>query len=92
MTLAELLQQKLKGQNLSHLARELGIPKTLLHEWTQAKRTPSLKNVGHLKKLADHLSISLEELLIGQASEKVISSVTFADSGRRYRIKVERID
>ena len=91
MTLSELLQIKLKDRNLSQVARELGIPKTLLHEWTLAKRTPSLKNIGHLKRLADYLSLSLEELLVGESSERVISSVTFADGGRKYRIKVERI-
>lgn len=91
MKIADVLKKKLKDKNLAQVARELGIPKTLLHEWVQAKRTPSFKNVGHLKRLADYLSLSLEELLLQEASDRVISSVTFDDNGRKYRIKIERV-
>jgi hypothetical protein len=91
MNLSTVLKKKFKDKNLAEVSRQLGIPKTLLHEWMQAKRMPSFKNVGHLKKLADYLSLSLEELLLEESGDKVISSVTFDDSGRTYRIKIERV-
>ena len=91
MSFSDVLKKKLKDKNLSQIARELEIPKTLLHEWVNAKRTPSFKNVNHLKRLADYLSLSLEELLIDGQNERVISSVTFDDAGRKYRIKIERV-
>lgn len=91
MKFSDILKKKLKDKNLSQVARELEIPKTLLHEWTNSKRTPSFKNVGHLKRLAEYLSMSLEELLIEESGEKVISSVTFDDAGRKYRVKIERV-
>lgn len=91
MGFSDTLKKKLKDKNLSQVARELEIPKTLLHEWVNAKRTPSFKNVSYLKRLADYLSLSLEELLIDGQNEKVISSVTFDDGGRTYRIKIEKV-
>jgi transcriptional regulator with XRE-family HTH domain len=91
MKFAAVLKKRLKDKNLALVARELGIPKTLLHEWVQSKRMPSFKSIGHLKRLADYLSLSLEELLLEEAEEKVISSVTFDDGGRKYRIKIERV-
>ena len=91
MKFSDVLKKRLKDKNLSQVARELGIPKTLLHEWVNAKRTPSFKNIEYIKRLAEYLSLSLEELLIGEANEKLISSVTFDDQGRKYKIKIERI-
>jgi len=91
MSVSDTLKKKLKDKNLSKVARQLKIPKTLLHEWVQAKRTPSLKNVIHLKNLANYLSLSLEDLLIDEQSEMPVTSLTFDDAGRKYRIKIERV-
>lgn len=88
---SETIKKHLKDKNLSHVARELGIPKTVLHEWVNASRNPSLKNIGHIKKLADYLSLSLNELLIGEDSTTLLSSFTFEDGDKKYRIKIERI-
>jgi len=91
MALSDVLKKRLKDRNLAEVSRELGIPRTLLFEWTQARRIPSLKNVHHLKALATYLSLSLDELLLGGTQDKVLSSVTFEDAGKKYRIKIERI-
>ncbi len=91
MKFSETIKKRLKDKNLSKVARELGIPKTLLHEWVQAKRQPSFKNINHIKNLADYLSMSLDELLVGESNDSLITSVTFDDSGKKYRIKIERI-
>ena len=89
---SKILSQRLKGKNLSALAKELGMPRSMLHDWVKAKRVPSLSNIEHIKKLSDHLGLSLEELLTGVVDEKkVISSILFQDDSRQYKISVERL-
>ncbi len=87
----EILEKRLKGKNLSQLARELGISKSLLADWVASRRMPSFKNVEALKKLATYLGISLEELLIGEDDQRVITSLLFEDEKRKYSIQITRI-
>jgi len=89
--LHEILERRLKGENLSQLARDLGISKSLLADWVSSRRMPSLKNVGALKKLATHLGLSLEELLLGDDDKKVITSLLFEDEKRKYSIQITRV-
>ncbi len=90
--MTEILQERLKGQNLSKVARELGISKSLIADWVSARRLPSMKNIGAVAKLANYLGLTLEELLLGKENgKKVISAVTFEDEKRAYRINIERI-
>lgn len=92
MKFSEVLKKRLKDRNLSQVARQLGIPKTLLHEWMNAKRTPSFRNIRYLKNLADYFSLSLDELLLEEKVDKsIINSLTFEDNGCKYRIKIERV-
>jgi hypothetical protein len=64
----------------------------MLHDWVKGKRIPSLNNIEYIKLLADHLGISLEELLTGEKEDKkIISSILFQDDSRQYKIQVERI-
>ena len=88
---SRVLSQRLRGANLSQLSRELNIPSTLLFEWKSAKRHPSYKNMKHVQKLATYLGLSLEELLLGEGTSTLISSVMFEDRDRKYRIKIERL-
>lgn len=90
--ISEILSKKLAGENLSRVARELGISKSLLSDWVAARRIPSLKNIDSVKKVADYLGLSLEHLLLGKEDDrKIISNVVFEDGSRRYRINVERL-
>jgi len=90
--ISEILRKRLAGENLSKVARELGISKSLLADWVASRRLPSLKNIDAVAKLADYLGISLEQLLLGKNSDrKIISAVTFDDDERRYRINIERL-
>lgn len=90
--ISDVLQNRLKGQNLSQIARELGISKSLLADWVSARRLPSMKNIAAVAKLAAFLGISLEQLLLGEdVSSNVITSVAFDDDKRAYRIQIERI-
>lgn len=90
-TIHEILEKRLKGKNLSQLARELGISKSLLADWVAARRLPSLKNVEALKRLSTYLGISLEELLLGEDDKRVITSLLFQDGERKYSIQITRI-
>ena len=88
---AKTLEDRLRGVNLAELSRELDLPSTLLFEWKSAKRSPSFKSMGHIQKLAVYFGLSLEELLVGENTTALISSVMFEDRGNRYRIKIERL-
>lgn len=90
--ISDVLRERLKGKNLSQVARELNISKGLLADWVSARRLPSLRNISALSKLADYLGLSLEQLLLGKTSEKkIISNVVFDDEKRSYRINIERL-
>lgn len=88
---SETLNQRLKGQNLSEVSRQLDIPATLLFEWTKAKRLPSFKSLSHIQKLAHYLGLTLEELLIGEESVTTLTSVQFEDNKKKYLIKIQRL-
>lgn len=88
---SDLLAKRLADKNLAKLARELKIPRTVLHDWVTSRREPSFRNVHHLKALAQYLGLTLDELLTEQIRERVISAVVFEDGGRKYRVKIERI-
>lgn len=88
---SKILSSALKGKNISSVAREIDMPRSMLHDWVKAKRVPSLNNIEYVKRLADYLGLSLEEILIGETGKKTISSVSFQDDQRQYRISVERI-
>lgn len=90
--ITEVLRERLKDENLSKLARELGMSKSLLADWVASRRLPSMRNLGAVIKLADYLGLTLEQLLTGkQEDRKIISSVSFSEEGRSYRISIERI-
>jgi transcriptional regulator with XRE-family HTH domain len=89
---SKILHEKLKGKNLSEVARTLGIAPSVLADWVHARRTPSLKNILSIVKLANYLGMSLEALLLGKEPDrKIISAVTFSEDEREYKISIERI-
>jgi len=90
--LSQVLQRELKGKVLSRLASEIGISPSILHDWYSSARKPSAKNMWHLKKLADYLGMTLEEILFDRKPDsQIISSTTFSDRGVQYRINIEKI-
>ena len=90
--LSDTLKKRLHGKNISQLSRELQISKSLLSDWIAARRTPSLKNIESLQKIAAYLGMSLDELLVGKPSDgKVITALVFEDDRRSYRINIERL-
>lgn len=59
--------------NLSELARTIGMSKSLLADWSRARRTPSGKNMHNVLKLAKYFGISFEDLFfkkINNCSQK----------------------
>jgi hypothetical protein len=88
---SEILRERLEGENLSAIAREIGIPKTILHDWVQSRRLPSMKNIHYVSKLGEYLGLTLEQLFFGQDEKKILSSISFNDEDREYRILIERV-
>ena len=90
--LAKVLQRELEGKVLSRVAREVGMSISLLHDWFSSARKPSAKNLWQLKLLAEHLGLSLDEILFDeQKGKQVISSTTFTDRGVQYRVNIEKV-
>lgn len=58
--LKKLLQ--LRGLNVSRLAKATGVPGTTISNW-MAGQAP--KNIDQVKAVADHLEVSIEELVYG---------------------------
>lgn len=89
-----ILREHLREKNITALAKEIGAPSTLIHDWVQGRRLPSLKNIKFVKKIADHLGLTLEELLIGTVSaskeNRTITNLTFDDAGRSYEVRILR--
>lgn len=58
---ADTLNRLLKAHRLNAmmLSRAIGVPKSIVYEWTKGHREPSMDN---LLKLADFFSVSLEYL------------------------------
>lgn len=90
--LSNVLQRELKGKVLSRVAREVGMSVSLLHDWYSSARKPSAKNLWQLKILAEHLGLSLDEILFDeQKGKQTISSTTFSDRGVQYRVNIEKV-
>lgn len=90
--LSRVLQRELKGKVLSRVAKEVGMSVSLLHDWYNLARKPSAKNLWQLKKLAEHLGLTLDEILFDdQGNKQTISSTTFTDRGVQYRINIEKV-
>ena len=90
--LSQVLQRELEGKNISQFAKKVGVSKSLLHDWVRSRRSPNSRNFGQLLKIAHALGLSLEELIFDKASSQktTIASTTFSDSGKSYRIEIEK--
>ena len=90
--LSKVLKRELKGKVLSRVAKEVGISVSILHDWSSSSRKPSAKNMWQLRALAEHLGLTLEQILFDEKKEcQVISSTTFMDGEIEYRVNIERI-
>lgn len=90
-TFHKILKDAFKDKNLSELSRQLEIPRSVLQDWIKDEREPSFKNLDYLKRIADYIGISLDELLTGETQTRMLSSVTFEDDGKRYQILINRV-
>lgn len=90
--LASVLKKALKGKRLTQVAADSGVNKSLLHDWVSSGRKPSGKNMPQLKRLANYLGMSLDEVLFGEPSQRtVISTTRFSDQGHEYLVSVEKL-
>ncbi|MFA6238141.1 MAG: helix-turn-helix domain-containing protein [Bacteriovorax sp.] len=86
----KVLKENFKGKNLSELSRQLGVPRSVLADWCDDKQ-PSFTNMDYIMSIANFLGLSLEELLVGNKSPRILSSITFEDDGRKYQVLITQI-
>lgn len=93
LKLNSVLDRELKGKNITLVAKEAGISKSLLHDWYKGRRLPSSKNFPMLLKLARYFGLSLEELLFDKesGSKVTLSSTVFSDGANQYRVEIEKV-
>lgn len=94
--LQKVLKRELKARNLTinGLARECGIPVSVLHGWINGV-LPSAKNLHHIAALAKCFALPVSVLLFNQDELKpnvtTLFNSEFADGEHRYRLSVEKI-
>ena len=68
------------------------MPRSILQDWVQSKRSPSMKNLKYLTRIASYLNLSLDELLVsGKETRKVLTNIEFEEDGRKYSILINRV-
>jgi transcriptional regulator with XRE-family HTH domain len=91
-----VLKRELKNRRLTinGLARECGIPVSVLHSWIQGV-LPSAKNLHHIASLAKSLDLPVSVLLFNKDERKpeatILFNSEFADGDHKYRLSVEKI-
>ena len=93
--LEENIKKELRStsRSLNQLARDCGIPVSVLHGWANGT-LPSARNLHQIIKLAKCLDKTLEELLFGRKLDDQIStlqSFTLVDGKNSYRITVKKL-
>ena len=71
--------RKRRGWSQAQLAARLGVPRERLGKWERGLNAPSLAN---LSALSEVLEVPLEELGLGLATEKPISSTELKELAR----------
>ncbi len=64
----QLLQKK--GVSALDVSRDISVPKSIVYEWKNGKRQPSVEN---LLKLADYFDVSVTYLMTGNDVPNVVS-------------------
>jgi transcriptional regulator with XRE-family HTH domain len=92
--LSVVLKRELSGLKLSDVAKETGIPISLLSDWKEGS-LPSGKNISKLLVLAEYFSLNLEQLIFDirekKSSSIVLQTTRFRDGEAEYRISIEKL-
>lgn len=90
----ETLNRHLKDKNLSLVAKKVGMPKSMLHDWVKGRRIPSLASLNYIDELARYLQIPLLDLLMGKdhcQSFKNLFSGYFMNNDQQFEIVINEI-
>lgn len=91
-----MLNKLLKDKSVTKVAKEIGMPKSLLSEWRSSKKGPNLSSMHHVRKLASYLGVSFEELLFGEEGfkekEEVLTIVNFKDGQNTFSVKITKMN
>lgn len=94
--LQNVLKRELKARHktINALARECGIPTSVLHSWVQGV-LPSAKNLHHVLALAKCLGLPVSTLLFNEAEvetgSSLISTTEFSDGESKFRLLVMKV-
>ena len=67
---------KLKGINAAELSRQSGVPKQSISDWLGGTMP---RNIAHVKKVADALNVTVDELCFGGKNTDLVPSSQNAD-------------
>ncbi len=89
----QILKERFANANLAQVSKEIDVPRSVLQNWIVEERFPTMnvKSLGYLKRLANYLNLTLDELLSEGSTQKTISSVVFEDGNRKYQINIQRL-
>ena len=90
---SKMLNKLLKDKSVTQVAKEIGMPKSVLSEWKSSKKGPNLSSMHHVRKLAQYLGVDFEELLFGEdkKSTEVLTTVNFKDENKTYNITITKL-
>ncbi|MDA9189511.1 helix-turn-helix domain-containing protein [bacterium] len=82
MEISKQLEQllRLKGMNISQLAREVGVSSKTLHNWTTGQKP---RDIDQVKRVADFFRVSIDELCFG------LQANTSKDSFENHRDEID---
>jgi transcriptional regulator with XRE-family HTH domain len=92
MDFSRRLADLIGNENISAVAKEVGMPISLLHDWVKGRRIPSLRNLRHLISISNYLNMTLDELLGGRRQSGVahLRSFDFQDGDRKFVVRIEK--
>lgn len=88
LKLSEVLSRELEGMVISKVSRQAGISVSLLHDWMVGHRVPSGRNLGKVRRLADLLGLTMDEVLFDSTLRPVSKVAHLTISGVHIRIEV----
>ena len=82
-------QLELRGETLTSIGRAIKVKQNILHSWLTGT-LPSGKYLPQVRALADHWSMSVEELLFGEEtkSSETLFSSQFKDGPTKYKLVI----
>jgi transcriptional regulator with XRE-family HTH domain len=85
------LNQELNSRKISlnEFARQLNAPVSTVHGWLNGVDP---KKINVIKKIADYLNLSIEELCFSELNETKVDEIKLIVNNRVYRLPIEKTE